>query len=188
MKPDWKSFWHRKGTEDTTDLLILDGYKYTGATPTVLAEHVQDIQDTLGIDENSTVLEVGCGAGLMAQFFNCDYTGVDYSETLLEKHRSILGNNVSLAEANDLPFEENSFDYVITIGVFQYFPDENYVNNAISEMQRVAKKAIFIGDLPTHYPRGGKGGLTFSKEDFHEWDITPSCYSNSMFNVYKINS
>ena len=183
---DWKSFWHRRGEGSTTDLLTLDGYRRLSNTPSIFEKHIQDIQDTLGIDENSTVLEVGCGAGAMAQFFNCDYTGVDYSETLLEKHRSILGNNVSFAEANDLPFEKNSFDYVITIGVFQYFPDENYVNNAISEMQRVAKKAIFIGDLPTTSPLGNY--LSFSKDNFHEWNITPSCWKDTMFNVYKINS
>ena len=135
------------------------------------------------MDQNSTMLEVGCGAGAIAQFFNCEYTGVDYSETLIEKHRSILGNNVSVAEANNLPFEDNSFDYVIIVGVCHYFPDKNYTNNVISEMQRVAKKAIFIGDLPvsshddTH--------LLFSKEDFREWVITPSCYNDVRFNVHR---
>ena len=144
----------------------------------------QKILNILNLNnKNSSVLEIGCGAGMLAQHFKCKYCGIDSSETLIKKHKNILGNNVLVAEANDLPFEDNSFDCVFSFSVFHYFPDKNYSNRVISEMDRVARKKIFIGDLPLN--SHDNSHLLFSKNDFFDWNTSDGYHNQERFNVYR---
>ena len=52
------------------------------------------------------------------------------------------------SEANDIPFKDRYFDKCFSWGVFLYFPSQEYVDQVISEMKRVTKNRIFIGELP----------------------------------------
>ena len=76
--------------------------------------------------------------------------GIDYSESLIEKHISLFPKHrVSVSEANKLPFNDNEFDYTFCCGLFQYLPNEDYADEVIEEMIRVSKKSILIVDLKT---------------------------------------
>ena len=177
---DWKKIWLRKGKEPTNDLLVLNGYENRNISPSYVAKK---IQDTLGFNQNSSVLEVGCGSGMIAQYYDCNYGGVDYSETLVKKHIDILGNTVYVADADKLPFPDKSFDYVFSMSVFHYFPNADYVKRAISEMSRVARKNIFIGDLPMS--SHDDNHLLFSKSDFYDWSTSDGYYNKERFNVFR---
>jgi len=138
--------------------------------------------EELDIKETDSVLEVACGAGGLAQYINCgSYVGVDYSTSLVKKHIQILNNSVLHGEANDLIFKDKTFDKVICFGAFHYFPNEEYANQAIAELKRVAKKAIFIGDLPVTSHR--EEHLLYKKEDFKDWKIMDGFYNPCRFNV-----
>ena len=190
MNANWKKIWLRKGAEDTEDLCVLNGYEKVNEKTSFRESAVciaDNICKTMGINKDSRTLEVGCGAGMLAQHFDCDYVGVDYSESLIQKHRNILGNNVVLSEASSLPFEDKSFDFVFSYGVFHYFSDKEYVNKSIAEMKRVAKRAIFIGDLPINSFRADH--LLFSHKEFEDWEISSAFYDRTdgaaRFNVLK---
>jgi len=69
------------------------------------------------------VLEVGCGCGALAQFFDCEYHGVGYSSESIKKHKELFPeHNVLMSEGSNLPFEDNSFDKAFIHGVCHYFP------------------------------------------------------------------
>lgn len=95
------------------------------------------------------MLEVGCGAGMLAQHIPGNYTGVDRSPAMIAKFRALQpGRHAEVCAARSLRFADRSFDKVFSFSVFQYFPDEGYALRAIAEMRRVARQAVFIGDLP----------------------------------------
>jgi ubiquinone/menaquinone biosynthesis C-methylase UbiE len=180
----WKEVWERKGRSDSDCLGELDGYDLN---PEVIKEIAREIVKELDIKETDKVLEVGCGAGGLAQYIKCgQYVGVDYSSSLVKKHIKILNNSVLQGEANDLIFKDKTFDKVICFGVLLYFPNKEYAKQAIAEMKRVAKEAIYIGEIPI--TSHSEEHLLFDKSEFDGWKITDGYYRPSRFNaVYKLN-
>lgn len=180
----WKEVWERKGKSDTTCLKELNGFEDTTANQEEIAKR---IMAELEIKETDRVLEVACGAGGLAQYINCgQYVGVDYSSTLVKKHIELLNNSVLNGEANNLIFNDNTFDKVFCYSAFQYFPNKEYAIQAINEMKRVAKEAIFIGDLPITSHRDEH--LLYDKKDFQSWKISEGYYNPCRFNVsYKLS-
>lgn len=175
----WKEVWERKGNSDTKCLEELDGYEDTTADVQAIAKH---IVEELDIKETDRVLEVACGAGGLAQYIKCgEYVGVDYSTSLVKKHIELLNNSVLHGEANDLIFKDKTFDKVFCFGAFHYFPNKEYAIQAINELLRVAKEAVFIGDLPVTSHR--EEHLLYDKKDFEDWNITDGYYNPCRFNV-----
>lgn len=179
---NWKEIWERKGTEDTTDLRVLDGSE---RHPQGLDIKItKKLVERLGIKKSDRVLEVGCGAGMLAQHLRnyCNYIGIDYSISLIKKHEEMLGNEVYVAEANNLPFEADTFDAVFSWGVFLYFPNQDYARQTIAEMKRVCKNKdkVYVGDLPIKSHR--KSHLLFKKTDF-DGKIFPGFWLEDRFDV-----
>lgn len=94
------------------------------------------------------MLEVGCGAGALAQYMECDYVGRDFSRPLLKKHMEFFQHSVLYGEANDIPFKDKYFDKAFSWGVFLYFESMDYAQQAVKEICRVTKSGILIGELP----------------------------------------
>lgn len=178
---DWKEIWNRKGMLNTNDLLVLNGGEHTQVKPPILASHITHI---LKISSTDLILEIGCGAGMIAQHLNCRYIGLDYAFSLATKHKRILGNPLCCGEANRLPFPDKTFDKVFAHSVFHYFPDHAYAEEALTEMRRVAKKAIFVGDLPIHSHRPNEH-LLFIKKQFRSWEISAGFFNVDRFNAYQ---
>ncbi|MEH7120601.1 methyltransferase domain-containing protein [Neobacillus vireti] len=172
-KETWKDIWTRKGKAagSKDDLLAYDGYE---ATQINMEEVAAQIVKALDIKPTDKVLEVGCGAGALAKYLDCEYVGIDYSPTLVQRHIEFLGNSVLVGEANDIIFKDNSFDKVICYGVFLYFDSDEYAQQAISELKRVAKTAVLIGELPIRSHRDEH--KLYRKEDFTGWTITDGFY------------
>lgn len=86
------------------------------------------------------VLEVGCGAGHVLQLFDdcADRTGVDLSDSMLDRARARLGPDVRLVRgsADRLPFDDDSFDVVLCTEVLEHVPDPR---SAMAELMRVAR-------------------------------------------------
>lgn len=94
--------------------------------------------------QGKKVLEVGCGIGIDGLEFarnGADYTGIDISKKSLElaqKYFSLNNQkaNLLIADAENLPFLDNTFDLVYSWGVLHHTLD---INKAINEVYRVLK-------------------------------------------------
>jgi SAM-dependent methyltransferase len=178
MSVDWREIWEKKGRLTTNNLKELNGYEDTTIDPKFVANRVKKILD---IELTDKILEVGCGAGMLAQYLDCDYVGVDYSQSLVGRHIKLLGNSVLHGSANDLIFKDNSFDKVFAYSVFQYFPCIEYAKSVIQEMNRVSKGSIFIGDLAIKSHRSEH--LLFERKDFDLFEVSEGFYNLDRFNV-----
>ncbi len=91
------------------------------------------------------VLEIGCGLGTDgAQFAEAgaDYTGVDLTDAAVELARKRfelfnLPGTFQTADAENLPFADESFDLVYSHGVLHHTPD---TAKAIGEIHRVLRR------------------------------------------------
>jgi len=93
VQETWQQIWTRKGRAEggLDNLLAYDGYE---ATKVDMEEVAYQITRRLNLKPDDTVLEVGCGAGALAQYLDCRYVGIDYSHTLVEKHIELLHHSV----------------------------------------------------------------------------------------------
>jgi SAM-dependent methyltransferase len=100
-----------------------------------------------------SVLEVGCATGVVVKHLNelgCTAHGIDVSEWAI-KHRE--HENVVLAAAESLPYDDESFDLVYSIHALEHIPVE-LESRALEEMTRVAR----VGALQFHLmPIVGRG-------------------------------
>jgi ubiquinone/menaquinone biosynthesis C-methylase UbiE len=186
----WKEIWEQKGEMSGTkdDIRIYNGWEKSDTSIKEIADKIYKILD---IQPSDKMLEVGCGAGALSEYFNCNYFGIDISSSLIKKCIEFYGKQCMVAEAADLPFKDGYFDKVFSWGVFLYFNDKDYAARAINEMLRVLKPGgtVFIGELAktSHQPRH----CLFSETDFDNWngwDIIPgwaSPYQNIRFNIVK---
>jgi ubiquinone/menaquinone biosynthesis C-methylase UbiE len=93
---------------------------------------------------DSDVLEVGCGLGTDAVNFarrGARYTGVDLTEASIELVKKRfdfegLAADLRVADAETLPFADDSFDLIYSHGVLHHTPD---TQRAINEVHRVLK-------------------------------------------------
>ena len=98
------------------------------------------------LEANQSVLELGCGnGGIWASNVNKVHEGVkltltDISEGMLEAARentkSLGSVEYRVADAQDIPFAENSFDIVIANHMLYHVPD---ISKALGEISRVLK-------------------------------------------------
>jgi SAM-dependent methyltransferase len=97
-----------------------------------------------GLADGDRVLDVGCGTGSLAftlpEIANVEaVTGIDLTEPYLEFARARNADpkiNFRQADAQALPFEDNSFDRAFSMLVLQFIPD---AARAVAEMRRVVR-------------------------------------------------
>ena len=99
----------------------------------IISQHIKPKQ-------NKTLLDVGCGTGISTKFWKCKAIGIDPSRELIK----ICGRKCRLGRAEDLPFKDRSFDYVISVTAIQNFDD---MEKGLKEMKRVAKRDVVITAL-----------------------------------------
>lgn len=107
------------------------------------------------------VLDVACGSGtaaLVAARRYCEVTGIDYVPELIERARKRseaggLKADFLVADAQNLPFPDNTFDVVLSVYGVQFAPDQE---KAAAEMLRVCKPDGKIG-LASPIPEGWSG-------------------------------
>src|SRR5262249_12233532 len=100
-------------------------------------------------------LEVGCGMGCMAMNWaqrGAEVTAIDLNPTSVEQTRRRfdllkLDGDIKQADAEALPFGNDSFDYVYSWGVLHHTPG---TAKAIEEIRRVLKPGAEAGVMLYH--------------------------------------
>jgi ubiquinone/menaquinone biosynthesis C-methylase UbiE len=115
---------------------------------------LRPLLDQIDLDHITTVLEIGCGAGIVAatlkEKYNMNVTGTDVDPGQIEIAKKYHQENESLrfleADASKLPFENGEFDMVLSLQVLHHIGDWRAV---LEEVNRVLKpKGFFVlGDL-----------------------------------------
>ena len=132
----------------------------------------QELVEMVHLQKDQELLYVGCGAGTAAtkivQEYQCRLVGVDLLEPMVESARQwAQRRGVSermefrVADAQDLPFDDNRFDVLICESVNTFVPD---LDKAGREYARVVKPGGYVGlneavwaDAP---PEAGSEALT----------------------------
>lgn len=105
--------------------------------------HLRELFDSLQ-GSHGKLLEIGCGIGVDSiQLARCgfDVTAVDLTENALavaKDYAALRGVTIDfqLANAEQLPFENDSFEAVYSFGVLHHTPD---IEAAVREVHRVLK-------------------------------------------------
>ena len=122
-------------------------YAVVGTTLQIVGEQLCEAMD---IRAGSKVLEVAAGNGMVSLAAArrwCDVTSTDYVPALLESGRArATANGLSIkfmeADAESLPFDDASFDAVVSTFGVMFAPNQA---QAASEMVRVCKRGGRIG-------------------------------------------
>lgn len=147
-------------------------------TPEKVAESVRDGQllpwteNLLHFTEDSKeVLDLGCGAGQNSALLACKgrkTTLLDMSQDNLDFSARVfeilgLSGTFQLADiTKPLPFVNNSFDTVFSVGVFEYFTDEE-IRSILREAFRVSRKRVIIM-VPNAFSIAYRIGYWYAKE------------------------
>lgn len=94
------------------------------------------------IKKDSSVLYVGCGDGREINYLlkiTNNIVGIDHDKEAIKRCKENFSENKNLrfleAEGENLPFEDNIFDYVISMGAFMNFGEKRF--QILNEMKRV---------------------------------------------------
>ena len=91
----------------------------------------------------ATILDLGCGSGpLLTELVELGYScvGLDYSLDMLDfarknlVERSLADSCLIQAESGGLPFPDQKFDCIASLGMISYVPD---MENSVAEMHRI---------------------------------------------------
>jgi len=127
--------------------------------PTLHPGRVHAIQ-RMGIKSGDRVLEVGVGTGINAGLYprDCAVTGVDLSDSMLEKARDRIARkgvrNVRLLEmdAADMKFADESFDIVYAPYLISVVPDPLAVAREMRRVCRRGGKIVFLNHFRSPNP------------------------------------
>lgn len=136
-------------------------------------------------DRRKKLLDVACGKGVFLREVNdrnlgLDLYGLDISDVAITKAEEFVEANFVVGDAQNMPYENNIFDYITCSGGLEYYPDPK---KGAREMYRVLKKGglacilvpnlMFIGHIYMAWrygvmpSEGGQSGV----DRFYDYEI-----------------
>jgi len=101
-----------------------------------------------------TILDVGCGAGRNLHYFlrnDYEVSGIDQNAEAIEAVKQLStalapqnSGTFLVAPADDLPFDDASFDVVLSSAVLHFAQDDAHFNKMVHEIFRVLKPGGFL--------------------------------------------
>lgn len=129
--------------------------------------------DLLQICDGMKVLEVGCGPGhftnMIKRYYpNCEVFGVDLDSGHIDfaKKKSAelnLDVKYTVADVNNLPFEEGAFDIVFSHTLVEHLPFENFVR----EQTRVLKRNGILIFMHVDSKRKHVNNFTYNEKEIN---------------------
>jgi len=126
----------------------LSGYGGYNYHPLFWTDTVRRIAEYYDLAPDAKVLDIGCAKGFMMYDFKLfmpelNIQGIDVSQYAYDHAKEEVKDLIQVANAKDLPFEDNSFDLVIAINSLHNLPI-NDCKQAFREIERVSKKNSFV--------------------------------------------
>ena len=105
-------------------------------------------RDYYGLTGESSILDVGCAKGFMVRDFKelipgISVSGIDVSDYAIGCAEDDVRHVLEVADARDLPFDDSSFDLVVSINTIHNL-DQEGVARALGEIQRVSRKFAYV--------------------------------------------
>lgn len=112
----------------------------------------------LGCNNASSILEIGCGSGEEAVYLSRiskNITGIDICSIPLKIYKT-HGFRCVLGDVKKLPFQTDSFDYVISPGVLHHLVGQGNLSAYLTEFVRVIKPRGYViaSEPSSFYPSG----------------------------------
>jgi len=175
--------WERKA--EITKLPDIEKYYHRNYAGVSVLKSFDELLPDL---RNKSILDIGCGIGMYFPFFHQkgarELVGVDVGENLLDMARKLCPYaKTVLASADTLPFSNECFDVILSMGLLEHFSNPQSV---LEEWTRCLKHGgILIVETPNmrnpifarHYHHN-KEQLVWQ----HEWD------TDDLINVIQKNS
>ncbi len=92
----------------------------------------------ISIPKGSTILDIGCGNGRNMKYPNYNFYGIDNCSNFVKLAKQITPN-VYLSDMTNLPFDDNTFDAIISIASYHHLSSHERREQALKEMYRVLK-------------------------------------------------
>ena len=155
------------------------GFYYDGRWATIMPSIIKEY----GLNQSSSVLDVGCKKGfflhdLKQALPGIKIKGVENHPYPLEQAMEAVKKDLILCPYEKLPFEDNSFDFVIAFASI-YMLNFSGVLSALREIQRVCKGASYV-TLGAYQTKE-------EKELFLEWTLlgTTILHENEWLEVFQ---
>lgn len=136
---------------------------------------VRCFRDHYRLKEDATILDVGCAKGFMLHDFkelmpNLTVAGIDISAYAIDEATETVKPFLRLGNAKELPYEDKSFDLVISINTIHNLALEE-CKQALVEIQRVTRQHAFITVDAWRTEE--------EKERFLKWNLTALTYMHT---------
>ena len=102
---------------------------------------IEVIKGYLKPKESDKLLDVGCGTGLTTEPWKCKLYGIDPAKKLIERARQQDKIEYKIAPAENIPYNDHEFDYVISITAIQNFES---IEKGLKEIKRVGKDRFIL--------------------------------------------
>jgi len=157
MPVTWKEVWEARrmdgaGGSLLARLMAADGMDtgFGSLGEEAWRRFVRGTAGAIGIEAGSSVFEVGCGAGAYLYDLyrqGCEVGGLDASSALIGYARQAMPEGEwQIAEASRLD-TSTKYDFVVSMGVFLYFPSLDYAQRVLERMVRKARRGVMILDV-----------------------------------------
>ncbi len=143
---DWKNIWDKKSNVDVTTelslekLIELGGFNHQAGgyiSKEVYIEYASHIIQKANDWNCQSVLEIGCGAGLLLNFFysqGYQTLGCDYSQGFIKIAQKLMPNARLFCQEANQKLNNVRVDLAISHSVFHYFPNQDYALSVLKSM------------------------------------------------------
>jgi len=158
---NWKNIWEQRSRKvdalDTKNLIEVVGFSSNFPEKNIKKNwnnYIQNMFKGIKFKKNYNILEYGCGAGVLLNFFNnkrYNLYGIDYSKNLIKTGKKIFPDiRFKHGDISSIYLSKKKFDLIISHSVFHYFDSLGYAKLLIQKMIKALKTnaQIIILDVP----------------------------------------